>query len=111
MNVKFKNVGWFIEENSARYEANINNLFVVRVWKCPYHKGFRFSFLTVGGFSLDRINDDYLSTFWDRATKQEAHIRINDILNDRECYDAIVSKSNSVTEQMNIHFKSLDRCK
>ena len=96
VNIKFKNVGAYLDEQSSRYEAIIDNRFKVRVYK-PYNyegsqRGFKFGFYTLDNYSLDDVNDDINSTWWINATKKETYERIYEMLNNKEDYNYILKE-------------------
>ena len=99
--LKFKKTGWFADEDSARYEAIVNEYFKVRVYKDGYfEKGFRFNFLTLDDFDLDTVTGDFLSTFWSKATKKDAIKRVEEIINDEECITTINNHAKYVSNLM-----------
>lgn len=90
MKLVFKNKGQFADEGSARYEAIVNNDFIIRVFNDPYiFKGFIFHFLDMNGYPLGKINGNFLSNFWNNATKKEVISYVTGIINDIECYNLI----------------------
>jgi hypothetical protein len=100
MKLQFKKIGYFADENSARYEAIVNEHFKVRVFKDFYMKGFRYEFLTNDGYDLDSLNGDLLSTFWNKATKKEAINEVTNILLDKKLFSEIEKKAIYVTNLM-----------
>jgi len=100
----FKNKGRFADELSSRYEAIVDDKFIVRVFKDSYMKGFRFSFYSINGYELDAFNSDCLSCFWDKATKQQAVKFATKIVNNKESYNDILKLSSTI-EHMMISFK------
>jgi hypothetical protein len=105
-NIQFKKIGWFVDENSARYQAQINKYVKVNIWKCYYMKGFRFSFLTIDDYSLDTITGDLLSCFWDNATKKDTIQYINNLVNVPEVLEQLNSESILITQLMTRHTKN-----
>lgn len=100
MKLQYKKVGWFADEMSARYEAVVNENIKVRLFKDAYMNGFRFEFLTSNSYDLGNITGDYLSTFWDKATKKQAINRVFEILSDTECFIEIEQKAIEVKNTM-----------
>lgn len=98
--LNFKKTGWFADEDSARYESVVNENFKVRVSKNGMMNGFSFEFITIDDYSLDRLTGDFLSSFWNRATKKQSIDRVKEILNDRECFDQINLAAQSLTKRM-----------
>ena len=91
--LKFKNTGKYLDELSSRYEATINEYIKVRIYKSEYYNGFIFSFLTSNDYSLNSINLDFLSSFWNKATKKQAIIRVEEIINDNKYLEHITEYS------------------
>ncbi len=100
MKLQFKNVGWFADEMSARYEADVNENIKVRLFKDAYMNGFRFEFLTSNSYALGNITGNYLATFWDKATKKQAINRVLEILYNTECFIEIEQKAIEVKNTM-----------
>jgi hypothetical protein len=100
MKLNYKKVGWFADEISARYEADVSENIKVRLFKDAYTQGFRFAFLTSNSYNLENITGDYLSTFWNKATKKEAMNRVTEILSDRICFAEIEQKAIEVKNRM-----------
>ena len=96
----YKKVGWFADELSARYEATVSPDVTVRIFKDDYMKGFRFEFLTSDLFDLGDITGNYLSSFWNGATMQEAIERVEEIISDPSCFDEIEEKAIQVKARM-----------
>jgi len=104
--LQFKNTGRFADELSARYEAEVNGNIKVRIFKDAYMNGFRFEFLTSNGYGLGSLTGDYLSTFWNKATKKEVVEKLKQILSDEECFAEINEKAIAVKNTMVMYEKT-----
>jgi len=82
MALKFKKVGWFCEELSARYETRLTANLKVRIFKCPYLKGFRLDLITNSDYGLDEETGDLMSTLWDGMSKKEIIYHIEELVKD-----------------------------
>ena len=101
LSLYFKNVGRFAEEVSARYEAKVNDNFIVRVSNKMYQKeGFSFEFLTSDGWGLKSITGDFLSTFSNSTgTKKEAMTWVENLVNNKYNF-AIIDNEAMATSKM-----------
>lgn len=62
MTLKFTKIGWFLEEDSARYQAKINENLFVNIYKCSYSKDWFCRLITKEGYSLDYQTSDLNSS-------------------------------------------------
>lgn len=97
--IKFKNVGKFLDESSSRYEATIDS-FIVRVWKCSYLNCWKYSFYTLTGYGLDEMNCDFLSNLHSNATKSDCYQIVNEIIADIELKNQINERAKKIEERM-----------
>lgn len=79
MELKFKKVGWFSEELSARYEAKLTDNLTVRIAKCPYINGFRLQLVTNNGWGLDTETGDLMASLYNDMTKKEIIFHIEEL--------------------------------
>lgn len=100
--LKFKKTGWFADEASARYEAEINENLKVTVNKCWYYEGFVFRFITKQGFDLAELNGDLLSTFWNKATKKQTIEHIYNMISDKELLLMLNKEAEVITNRYRI---------
>lgn len=84
--LNFKNVGQYAEELSSRYVAKISKNLQVRVWKCAYSKSWRFEFITINGYGLDRETGNFLSCICsiEQGSKKNMIMYIQDCLNENQ---------------------------
>lgn len=84
MTLKFKRLGQFCDEVSARYQARINDQLAVNIYKCAYRGAWVFMFIEIEtGYSLDYLTCDMLASIHHIETKKEiVSILQNEIVSD-----------------------------
>ena len=99
MKLVWKNIGHYADELSPRWEAVIPGL-IITIWKCPYMRGWRFSFKSAGGWALEELTGDYLSNFWDKATKGEVQKWLIGALEEDENLAQLVAAGTKLDKKM-----------
>lgn len=105
--LKYKNVGLYCEELSARWEAKASENFIVRLWKCPHLIGFRFDFLTTEGHDLGDKSAYNVADLLTHRTKIEIKSQVNKLLSDPEFFKLIEKEAIYVRKQMEEFAESL----
>lgn len=101
-NLKFKKIGYFCDELSARYEAKITENLKVRVYKCAYQKCFTFKFCASNDFGLDELTGDLKSTIFKQdATKSWIIEEIKEIISDQEMFSKLESEAIKLMHKFN----------
>lgn len=104
MKLKFKKIGWFAGNKSARYEAKVNESVKVQI-ECMgekeyYGGGWTFRLLSADGWELEGTTGNMLADFFDNATKKETISHLEYALNDQELVERMILSAKNLDERM-----------
>lgn len=92
MVLKFRRLGWFADEDSARYQAKINNNLFVSLSKCAYSKEWRCNVTTADGYTLEYQTADLNASihYW---SKKEAIRWLQNAFDDTDYVNNLTKQS------------------